>query len=246
MKSGHILIVDDEPNIRLMLRTALSTDGYSVEEAGNGLDGLAAVSRKKPDIMLLDLSMPEIDGFGVLTALQGMRPSQRPKVIVLTAYGSIPVAVKATRLGAIDFLEKPVKPEEIRDAIQAAMETPAVEPVTTLPDDALAGGYEGVLDRVRRSLRLAKYTDAETLLMKAADLAHRDAAYFNLLGVLYEAQRKWRLARKFYGKALSENSHYEPAQKNYRRVHELETFGRSAETVILGDEPDVWFARMPE
>src|SRR5262245_39490116 len=112
---AHILIVDDETNIRLMLRTALETSGYSIEEATNGREGLDAVTLRKPDMMILDLSMPQTDGFGVLEGLRGMRPSQRPKVIVLTAYGSIPAAVKATRLGALDFLEKPVAPDEVRE-----------------------------------------------------------------------------------------------------------------------------------
>lgn len=245
MKSGHILIVDDEPNIRLMLRTALTTEGYSIEEATNGLQGVAAVSLRKPDLMILDLSMPGMDGFGVLTAMQGLRPSQRPKIIVLTAYGSIPAAVKATRLGALDFLEKPISPVELRDAVEHAIALPATDTSENNANDPLEGGYEGVLNRVRKSLRLANYADAETLLMKAADLAHRDAAYFNLLGVLYETQRKWRLAKKFYGKAIANDKRYEPAQQNMQRLYELERSGKSAEAVTLGDEPDIWFARMP-
>jgi DNA-binding response OmpR family regulator len=244
MTLGHILIVDDETNIRLMLRATLTTEGYTVEEATNGREGLDAVAARVPDVMILDLSMPEIDGMGVLKALQGLRPSKRPKVIVLTAYGSIPAAVKATRLGAIDFLEKPVSPAEVREAVEAAL----AEPIPRTPaesDDELAGGYEAVLDRARKALRLAKYTDAESLMMKAADLADHDAAYFNLLGVLYESQRQWRLAKKFYGKSIAQDKHYEPAQKNMRRIYELERFGKSTEAVTLGDEPDVWFARMP-
>lgn len=245
MQLGHILIVDDETNIRLMLRAALLTEGYSVEEATNGREGLDAIGVRTPDVMILDLSMPEIDGFGVLGAIQGLRPSKRPKVIVLTAYGSIQAAVKATRLGAIDFLEKPVSPVEVREAIAAALATPVAYPAEADREDLLAGGYEAVLDRARKALRLAKYTDAESLMMKAADLAHHDAAYFNLLGVLYEAQRQWRLAKKFYGKAIAEDKSYEPAQKNMRRIYELERFGKSNEAVTLGDEPDVWFVRMP-
>jgi DNA-binding response OmpR family regulator len=246
LKSGHILIVDDENNIRLMLRAALATEGYTIEEACNGRLGIEAVARRKPDLMILDLSMPVLDGIGVLESLTDLAPAQRPKVIVLTAYGSIPAAVKATRLGAVDFLEKPVSPAELRDAVDAAIALPLPGSMAEqLESDAVAGGYAAVLNRVRKSLRLANYTDAEALLMKAADLAHRDAAYFNLLGVLYESQRKWNLAKKFYGKAIAFSKDYEPAQKNMRRIYELERFGKSIESVTLGDEPDVWFARMP-
>jgi CheY-like chemotaxis protein len=219
-----------------------------VSEAVDGRDALAAIDRNTPDVMVLDLSMPALDGMGVLRELKSVRPNRKPRVIVLTAYGSISAAVKATRLGAADFLEKPVSPDEVREAVEAAL----AEPVQTAADSAEAapglppGGYEGVLDRVRKSLRLSKYADAETLLMKAADLSHRDAAYFNLLGVLYESRREWRLARKFYGKAIGLDGHYEPAQKNLRRLHELKQLGRSHEPVTLGDEPDVWYARLPD
>jgi hypothetical protein len=64
--------------------------------------------------------------------------------------------------------------------------------------------------------------------------------------VLYESRREWRLARKFYGKAIGLDSHYEPAQKNLRRLYELKQFGRSQEPVALGDEPDLLYARLPE
>ena len=245
---ARILIVDDETNIRLMLRTALESEGYVVAEAVDGRDALAAIDRQTPDVMILDLSMPVLDGMDVLRELKSVRPNRKPRVIVLTAYGSISTAVKATRLGAVDFVEKPVSPDEVREAVEAALAESApsadnsVEGTLGLPP----GGYEGVLDRARKLLRLSKYADAETLLIKAADLSHRDAAYFNLLGVLYEARREWRLARKFYGKAISLDGHYGPAQKNMRRLYEVKQFGRSHEPVTLGDEPDVLYARLPD
>jgi DNA-binding response OmpR family regulator len=240
----RILIVDDETNIRLMLRTTLSTEGYVIDEAVDGREALNAIGRKRPDVMILDLSMPVLNGMGVLQELKGMCPEDKPRIIVLTAYGSIATAVKATRLGAMDFLEKPISPDEVRESVAAVLAEPAPRPHTDA-DDLLSGGYVGVLDRVRRALRLASYADAETLLMRAADLAHKDAAYFNLLGVLYEAQRKWRLAKKFYGKAIAADKRYEPSQLNMRRIYELETFGRSHEAVRLGDEPDVWYMALP-
>jgi DNA-binding response OmpR family regulator len=247
---ARILIVDDETNIRLMLRTALRFHGYEIEEAVDGRGAMTAIERKAPDVMILDLSMPALDGMGVLTELKGLRPDKKPRVIVLTAYGSISAAVKATRLGAVDFLEKPVSPDEVREAVDAALAEPVPAPADVAIHEAAlglpAGGYAGVLDRVRKSLRLSKYADAETLLMKAADLAHRDAAYFNLLGVLYESRREWRLARKFYGKAIDVGGEYEPARKNLRRLQELKQFGKSQEPVALGDEPDVWYARLPD
>jgi len=108
--------------------------------------------------------------------------------------------------------------------------------------------YDQVLDRIRKTLRMADYPNAEALLMKAADQKdNQSAAYFNLLGVLYEAQHRWRLARKCYGKALDADEGYMPAKANMRRLAELQSYGHSAQAILLGDESDdVWFARIPE
>jgi DNA-binding response OmpR family regulator len=168
-------------------------------------------------------------------------------VIVLTAYGSVKTAVKATRLGAMDFLEKPITPVELRQSVRSILtETELDSPHEVVLD--FAGGYDQALTRVRKSLRLADYDNAEAMLMKAADRRNISTAeYFNLLGVLYEAQKKWRLARKCYSKAVAADARYDPAQANMRRLYELQTLGRSTQAVVLGDEPeDVMFARLPE
>jgi CheY-like chemotaxis protein len=242
MNPVSVLITDDEANIRLMLRTALEGAGYEVREAANGREALEAIEKDPPDLVLLDLNMPVLDGMGVLEQMRSIPRRRKPHVVVLTAFGSIPAAVKATRLGAVDFLEKPITPDELRQTVRGALEeAPAT---TAIADDSTAGGYDWVLARVRKSLRLANYTSAESLLMKAADLAHgRDAPYFNLLGVLYETQRNWRIARKFYGKAARADRSYQPAQQNLRRMYELWTFGRASEPLSLGDEPDVLMAQ---
>ncbi len=247
MKPASILITDDESAIRLMLRTALESDGYAVTEAANGREALEAIRTNLPDLMVLDLNMPVLDGMAVLEQMKSLAAANRPRVIILTAYGSIPAAVKATRLGALDFIEKPITPTEFRHAVRSVLEEPELD----FPPDVVVdvpGGYERVLDRIRKLLRMADYETAMTLLMKAADRNdQQSAAYFNLLGVLYEAQRKWRLARKCYDKAIDADEHYEPARSNLRRLLELRRYGRSSQAVLLGDEADdIWLARLPE
>ena len=234
MKATYILIADDERNIRLTLRTALESEGYAVQEAADGNAALESILKKVPDLMVLDLSMPGLDGMGVLQRLKPMSPGQKPRVIVLTAYGSFPVAVRATRLGAVDFLEKPVTPEALRESVKGALEEigKSPPPVVDIPD----GGYGAALRRVREALRRGDIPAAETLLMRAVDLAGKDPAYYNLLGVLYELQGDERLARKFYGKAISAKGNYEPAQHNMQRLYELRTFGGSLKGYSMGDE----------
>jgi DNA-binding response OmpR family regulator len=247
MQPASILVTDDESNIRMMVRTALESDGYNVTEASDGHQALELLKFTSPQLMVLDLNMPVLDGMAVLEQMKSLSKQHRPRVIVLTAYGSISTAVKATRLGATDFLEKPLTPAVLRNAVRSVLDEPEDEEAPEVPLK-LAGEYEAVLERIRRSLRFADAASAESLLMKVAD--RRDlhsAEYFNLLGALYETQHKWRLACKCYGKALTANETYAPARMNMRRIQELRTKGRTTEAIALGDEStDVWHARLPE
>jgi DNA-binding response OmpR family regulator len=247
MKRASILVTDDQSTIRLMVRTALESDGYMVREACNGKEALDAIKAEPPDLMVLDMNMPVLDGMAVLEHLKSVAAERAPRVIVLTAYGSIPAAVKATRLGAAEFLEKPVTPAELRRTVRSVLEEPELDRLA--PGNVeVPGGYEQVVDRIRKSLRMAEFADAEALLMKAADRREQHTAeYFNLLGVLYETQKKWRLARKCYGRAIDANGKYEPARANMRRLNDLQSEGRTSQAVVLGDEPlDVWFAQLPK
>jgi CheY-like chemotaxis protein len=246
MKPVSILVTDDESNIRMMLRTALESDGYLVAEASNGREALAIVQQDPPDLMVLDLNMPVLDGMAVLEQMKSLAAEVKPRVIVLTAYGSIPAAVKATRLGAVDFLEKPVSPDELRRTVHSVLDEPELDLAPATPD--VPGGYDKVINRIRRALRLADFDNAESLLAEAAHRKDRHTAdYFNLLGIVYEAQGKWRMARKCYGKAMGAKKGYQPAQTNMRRLYELQTFGRTTHGVALGDEDpeDIWDVHMP-
>ncbi len=242
-RPASVLVTDDQSNIRLLLRAALETEGYAVTEAADGRQALDAVARDRPDLMILDLNMPVLDGMAVLEQMKAIAAERRPRVIVLTAYGSIPAAVRATRLGAADFLEKPVTPDGLRRCVRGVLEEPRVKVGLPMPP----GGYEQVLGRVRRALRLMDLVDAGELLATAAERRdQQSAAYFNLLGVLYESQHSWRLARKCYGKAIDADEHYDPARTNFRRLNEMQRNGHTDLRVSLGDEPDdVWFAQMP-
>jgi two-component system, response regulator, stage 0 sporulation protein F len=233
MKPASILVADDEGGIRLMLRTTLESDGYTLFEATNGREAVNVIRERHPDLVVLDLNMPVMDGMAVLEQLKKVEP--RPRVIILTAYGSVSAAVKATRLGAIDFLEKPITPADLRQAVKSILEEPELD----APHDAemgVAGGYDEVLEYIRHALQREDLASAEALLEVAAERRNKQAAeYFNLLGVLYEAQRKWRLARKCYGRAISSDGKHEPSQANMRRLYELHTFGKSAQPVMLGE-----------
>ncbi len=104
--SSKILLVDDDPALKELLREALQGKGYEVDSAANGLEAIEIVGKLPPDLILPDVMMPEMGGFETLEALRA-KDLDIP-VIMLTGNGSIPDAIRAIRMGAEDYLEKPV------------------------------------------------------------------------------------------------------------------------------------------
>jgi DNA-binding response OmpR family regulator len=123
-----ILIVDDEAHIRQMMRLTLEAAGYQVEEAADGASGLALFGDgREVSVVLLDQKMPGIDGLETLRQLKARVPGAC--VVMVTAFASIELAVDAMRLGATDFLRKPMTPEMLRGAVAAAMASRPRTPV---------------------------------------------------------------------------------------------------------------------
>ncbi len=119
-----ILVVDDEQSIRSSLKMILEYDGYDVLEAGNGEVALETARKGRPDLVLLDIKMPGMDGLEVLRLLHQDYPNL--PVIILSGHGTISTAVQATRLGAYDFLEKPPQRSRILLTIKNALELNAL------------------------------------------------------------------------------------------------------------------------
>jgi two-component system KDP operon response regulator KdpE len=116
--SGRVLVVDDEVEIRRALKTGLADHGFEVEVAASGEEGLAAAALHRPDVVLLDLGLPGIDGFAVLTQL---RERSRAAVIVLSVMANERDKVRALDLGADDYLVKPFGLEELLARIRAVV-----------------------------------------------------------------------------------------------------------------------------
>src|SRR5215831_14780698 len=108
----HILVVDDERNIRKNLGMVLEAQGYQVDTTSNGDDALLRIKEGRYDIVFVDIQMPKMDGLELLRYLRGLRPKM--PVVILTAYGTVHRAVEAMKLGAVDFLEKPFDPKAIQ------------------------------------------------------------------------------------------------------------------------------------
>ena len=118
-RKARILVVDDDPGLLRLLTIRLRAENYDVEAVESAALALAAASRFRPDLVITDLRMDQMDGIGLLKELQNRWPGL--KVIILTAHGTIPDAVQATQMGAFGFLTKPVDKQELLDQVQRAL-----------------------------------------------------------------------------------------------------------------------------
>ena len=115
----EVLVLDDEKNIRLMVRRSLEGIGLKVEEAVSGEEALRKLAEKSFSLLLLDLRLPGEDGMEILQEVRTTYPQLA--VIIISAYGSIPLAVKALKAGARDFLEKPFTPQDLNQVVEQAI-----------------------------------------------------------------------------------------------------------------------------
>ena len=121
MKPRRILVVDDEPEIRRSLSGVLEDEGYSVAAVESGEACLEVLPKEDFELVMLDIWLPKIDGMEVLARIQEMPFGERPVVVVISGHGSIEAAVKATKLGAFDFLEKPLSIDKVSVVVKNAL-----------------------------------------------------------------------------------------------------------------------------
>jgi two-component system nitrogen regulation response regulator NtrX len=163
-----VLIVDDEPNIRRMVGALLGTEGYEVREASDGRSAVGTALDAEPDVALVDLMMPgELDGMEVLSRLRERLPEL--PVVMMSGRAGLADAVRATKLGAINFLEKPLTPEGVLVAIASAMELRQAkrEARALRADLGLATEMVGdslPMRRVREMIARVAPTDARVLI----------------------------------------------------------------------------------
>src|SRR5256885_1123373 len=120
MPKSRILVIDDEAGIRDSLRMTLEYEGYDFLGAATGQEGLALVERETPDLVLLDVKMPGMDGLEVLDRLRAMNDAV--PVVVISGHGTISTAVEATKKGAFDFVEKPFATERVLVILRNALD----------------------------------------------------------------------------------------------------------------------------
>ncbi|MGA2060459.1 MAG: sigma-54 dependent transcriptional regulator [Thermoguttaceae bacterium] len=166
-----ILVVDDEKIKRITLADDLAAQGHDVDMASDGEEAFDKLSQERFDVLVTDLKMPKLDGLELLKRIK-QGPLADMEVIMMTAYGSIPVAVEAVKLGAFDFLTKPFRNEDVFPLLARIKREKKAAAGATMPASLAAlseieqsiVGPSSAIDRVKRMAEISAKTDANVLL----------------------------------------------------------------------------------
>lgn len=180
MAETKILIVDDEKLLRWSLQQSLSKDGYAVFTAETGAEGLRIFREELPDIVLLDINLPDISGVTVLEQI--MEINRDTVVFIITAYSDVPTAVKTVKLGAYDFIEKPFNMDKLNILIAKAAETVALRKDVSTYRHILSEKYSfssiiGESAEIKKVIEIAKKvasSDATTILLQGESGTGKD------------------------------------------------------------------------
>jgi DNA-binding NtrC family response regulator len=168
MSPAHILVVDDEADIRSTISDILTDEGYAVRVAGDAAGARREVQRAAPDLILLDVWMPDIDGITLLREWTEAGAPDCP-VVILSGHGTVETAVEATRLGAVDFVEKPLSLAKLLRTVKKALDTAShthhAEPPRRLPTASPAPTGRSEAMRALREQAAAVATRPEAVLI---------------------------------------------------------------------------------
>jgi two-component system nitrogen regulation response regulator NtrX len=166
---NHILVVDDEADIRSSLEEILREEGYSVSTTASGAEAIVLLRDAAYDVMLLDIWLPDRDGLTVLNDMASLGTENKPEVIVISGHATIETAVKATKLGAFDFLEKPLLLERtlivVKNAVEARrLRNENLEFKRQLTPEATVTGESVPAKALRQQIKLMAPTNGRVLI----------------------------------------------------------------------------------
>lgn len=186
---ADILVVDDEPQVRQVIAGYLETEGFTVRSAATGTEALAEIAKKRPDLIVLDLMLPEIDGLTVLRRLRA--GGDRVPVIVLSARGQESERVVGLELGADDYVSKPASPREVLARVRAVLRRTG----SSGPDQISIAGLEidVVGRRVERAGELVELPPKEfDLLVRLASTPGEVHSRADLLRDVWGSSPDWQ------------------------------------------------------
>ncbi|BDG59088.1 response regulator [Caldinitratiruptor microaerophilus] len=229
MAGEHILVVDDEKNIRLMMQECLEQAGYQVDSAVDGEHALEKIAARGYDLVLLDLRLPGMSGMEVLRQARGRRPDQ--PVVMITAHGTIETAVEAMKLGAVDYLQKPFTPDEIQAIVARVLSR------RRLPVDEPAASFATCVEQAKLLIQRGQPREALPFLHRAVSLEPEHPEPYNLMGAIHELLGEPDHARKMYRAALAIDPSYRPALTNLHRITQWDYHPETPELGEAGAPP---------
>lgn len=245
-----ILIADDEKNIRLTITQALEKLDIPIESAITGEEALEKLSKNEYALLLLDLKMPGMDGIEVLRNLR--RKGNNVKVLIITAHGTVDNAVEALKLGAVDFIQKPFSPVEIRQFVENALNRNKTGFLAQiLPSNRKKGAvvenglsitlaqkeefdYMYCIEQSKASIEARDNNAAIEWAKKAVSVDTARPEAYNYLGVLHEMISDRIQAQKYFRAALSIDATYKPAKQNL----DISTGMENRTKFIFGENKD--------
>lgn len=218
-----ILVVDDEKNIRLIISQALKPLNIEIQVAVNGEEALQKLQETSYGLVCLDLNMPGIDGMHVLQQIEKQWPDIR--VIIVTAHGTIESAVEAMKHGAVDFIQKPFEPEELRNLARKILAREQMDEETAIE-------YSSMIALAKRYITDREFESARDMVQKAIAHDPSQPEAYNLFGALLEINGDRLEALKFYHMAIDADPTFMPARENLERATSENKLGK----IELGPE----------
>jgi DNA-binding NtrC family response regulator len=217
MKRTHrVLIVEDEPNVRLVFTTALASDENALATAVDGETALSCLKKDPADLVLLDLNMPGMGGMEFLRRLR--EAGDNVPVVIVSAHDGAPNVVQAMRLGAIDFLPKPLPPDTLRKVVAEVLARRGQRPAqaaatpTSKPAEPQNASDKDLMIQSKDALNRRDFSVAETLLKTAVRRVPLAAEAHYLIGILHELRDEKDAAYRSYRASVQANPNFEPAK----------------------------------
>ena len=207
MSQAKILVVDDDKNIRRTVSMALESLDYFVHTAFDGKDAMVQLTGDKYDLIITDLKMPGMNGMELLE--QAISKYPEIKIVLISAHGTVDNAVEAMKLGAVDFLQKPFTPKELRNLVHKVLEQESAESESE---------YETSLKAAKSFARKRDFDNAIAQAKKAIGSDPAKPNAFDFLGQLQETLGDFDNAIKNYRVAISLDPTYQPAKDHLNRA----------------------------
>ena len=217
MSKAKILVVDDDKNIRRTVSMALESLDYFVHTAFDGKDAMVQLTGDRYDLIITDLQMPGMNGMQLLE--QAIAKYPEINIVLISAHGTVDNAVEAMKLGAVDFLQKPFTPKELRNLVHNVLEVDSTEAES-------ASEYKASLKSAKKSARKREFSNAIALTKKAIGSDPSQPEAFDFLGQLQETLGDFNSAIKNYRVAISLDPTYKTAKDNLDRATRNSTSAR--------------------